>query len=185
MKKRILKVLLFLGLLILANIKQSHGMEEYTLETIVVTPLKPQKSLNYDGYELLESNNNDILLLAAYINTQIKGEGDPKHIVMSKKFGIAQCILNRCRYKGISIKQHLITKSSTIKNRKSNYFLLNTEDYSYEAYIAAHYTLKGYIPSVFNYRDVYFFYVPGSANYGKDVIREFDDIIFLNSKYNL
>lgn len=147
-------------------------------------PLKSQQSLNYDGYELLESSN-DVLLLAAYINTQIKGEGDPKHIVMPKKFGIAQCILNRCRYKGISLKEYLITKSSTIKNRKSNYFLLNTEDYSYEAYIAAYYTLKGYIPDVFNYGNVYFFYVPGSANYGKDVIRKFDDIIFLNSKYDL
>lgn len=142
---------------LIANI--CFAMPEYSLPEIVVIARrldspKPIITERVKGDYLLNTfQENDfdktVLLLAAYIHTQSRGNNN--EVWLADKYGVAQVMLNIMTRQEKDLKEWLLSKSGTIKERKSNYFWLDPKDKrSMECIDAAYDVLKGNIPKKYN-----------------------------------
>ena len=146
-------------LLLITEVK---AMPEFILPEVVIigqrlnSPI-PTITERVKGYELInqfQENdfNKTVLLLAAYIHTQTRG--DDSKLYLADKYGVAQVMLDiMCRSEK-NLKEWLLTRSSTIREKKSRYFWLDPNDKrSMECLKAAYDVLKGNIPDEFNVGD--------------------------------
>lgn len=128
-----------------------------TLPTVTVIAFKDiPYTEDINGYHLLNNYRGTfkekVQLLACYIHTQSVGNYSEKSL--GDKFAIAQVINTRLKYgydNNHNLAKYLKKHSRTVRERKSRYFWIKSNDYySRQCIIAAYNVLKGNIPKDFD-----------------------------------